>query len=127
MLRVGSLARLAVLLAIVVFVLHFLSSAVAPQETYNEDGWSERLGLDHYADFEAGVANRLGDGFGRVREGLGALGGGLGWGKQGRKLGSLYEVSYSSWHEETIFLVRGGSPQDMAPLQIMLQRSGMRY
>ena len=94
-LRAGVLARLALVCCVVVFVLHFLSTSLGPRDEYEEDdpNWSERLGLDHYADWEAGVAGHLGNGMDKVRDGLGVIKGGLGWGVTGTKLGSLYEVS----------------------------------
>ena len=97
--RAGVLARLGLVCFAVVFVLHFLATTLSPREEFEEDdpNWSERLGLDHYADWEAGVAGRLGNGMDKVRDGLGVIRGGLGWGMQGTKLGSLYEVCVSLW------------------------------
>lgn len=62
-----------------------------------EPGWTERIGLDHYADWEAGMTGRLGNGLDRITGtlGLGSITGSLGWGNNGAKLGSLYEVSSS--------------------------------
>lgn len=76
--------------------LHFLSSTLNTPVDFSddvEDNWSERLGLDHYADWEAGVTDAVGDGLGKVRDGLGVIKGSLGWGGRRAKLGSLYEVS----------------------------------
>ncbi|KAL8286616.1 hypothetical protein RQP46_004144 [Phenoliferia psychrophenolica] len=96
--RAGVLARLGLVTFAVVFVLHFLATTLSPREEYEEDdpNWSERLGLDHYADWEAGVAGRLGNGMDKVRDGLGVIKGGLGWGLTGTKLGSLYELVQTS-------------------------------
>ncbi|GAA6016582.1 hypothetical protein JCM10207_002849 [Rhodosporidiobolus poonsookiae] len=107
-LRLSAVVRLGGILALALFVLHFLasfSSPPIPDSPYydpsllaNEDapGWGERLGLDHYAEWEDGVRGRLGTGFGRLREGVGILKGGLGLGAKGPKLGSLYELVSTS-------------------------------
>lgn len=97
-LRLSALARVSLLLAGFLLLLHFLSSShsnVPPYLAYEDEdpGWTERLGLDHYADWEAGVTGRLGNGLDKVVGGFGAIKGGLGWGVKGTKLGSLYEVS----------------------------------
>lgn len=91
--RLGAV-RVFLLLALAILVLHFLASSLAAPDEYatQDPSWSEKLGLDHYADFEAGVTGRLGDGLGKVKEGLGVIRGGLGW-AGGAKLGNLYEVS----------------------------------
>ncbi|KAK4058870.1 hypothetical protein OIO90_000316 [Microbotryomycetes sp. JL221] len=107
-LRLGSpVARLAAGTVVVIILLHFLASTTRRDEfSYSFDdaaedeesttNWSEKLGLDHYKDFEDGVTNRLGDGLDRVVGGLGVIKGGLGWGVRGTKLGSLYELVASS-------------------------------
>ncbi|ORY72257.1 Proteophosphoglycan ppg4 [Leucosporidium creatinivorum] len=102
-LRLTSLARVSIILFLFLLVLHFISSPRSSPESYAgytdedlEGGWTERLGLDHYADWEQGVTNRLGDGLDRVVGGLGAIKGGLGWGVKGTKLGSLYELVSTS-------------------------------
>ncbi|GAA5848730.1 hypothetical protein JCM8547_004610 [Rhodosporidiobolus lusitaniae] len=59
-------------------------------------GWGERLGLDHYAEWEDGVRGRLGTGLGRLQAGVGMIKGGLGLGGKGAKLGSLYELVATS-------------------------------
>lgn len=99
-LRLSSLARVSLLVALLLFILHFLSASHTPSGAtytpYDEEedlGWTERLGLDHYADWEAGVTGRLGNGLDNLVGGFGAIKGGLGWGVKGTKLGSLYEVS----------------------------------
>ncbi|KAM0756291.1 Proteophosphoglycan ppg4 [Meredithblackwellia eburnea MCA 4105] len=96
--RLGVLPRLALVAFLVIFILHFLSTSLGPREEFADDdpNWSERLGLDHYADWEAGVADRLGDGMDKVRDSLGVIKGGLGWGVQGTRLGSLYELILTS-------------------------------
>ncbi|SCZ96747.1 BZ3500_MvSof-1268-A1-R1_Chr4-1g06680 [Microbotryum saponariae] len=93
--RMFSLGRLLFVLFCLLFVLHLFSSPAPTDQTLNDDdereaGWSERLGLDHYADWEAGVTNKLGSGLDVVKQGLK---GSLGWGSQGTRMGSLYEVS----------------------------------
>ena len=97
--RLASLARLLGGLFIAFFALHFLSSSLSSDADYEtqESTWGETLGLDHYADWEAGVTGKLGDGLGRMKDGLGAIRGGLRWGAKGAKLGSLYEVSAFSF------------------------------
>ncbi|GAA6027035.1 hypothetical protein JCM8097_006057 [Rhodosporidiobolus ruineniae] len=113
-LRLSALVRLGAGLALVLFVLHFLasfSSTPAPEDDYYRPvslaggaggaddaagGWGERLGLDHYAEWEDGVRGRLGTGLGRLREGVGMIKGGLGFGAKGPKLGSLYELIITS-------------------------------
>ncbi|KAK4704368.1 hypothetical protein P7C70_g1847, partial [Phenoliferia sp. Uapishka_3] len=97
-LRAGVLLRLAIVSFIIVFLLHFLSTSLHPRQAYEEEdpNWSERLGLDHYADWEGAVAGKLGNGMDRLAGGLGVIKGGLGWGRQGTKLGSLYELVQTS-------------------------------
>ena len=91
---------------LVVLVLHFLSASTSPKRFYtpvdDDDeqaegvtNWSEKLGLDHYKDWEDGVTGNLANGIDRVVGGLGVIKGGLGWGTKGTKLGSLYEVRRS--------------------------------
>ncbi|GAA5888016.1 hypothetical protein JCM6882_000250 [Rhodosporidiobolus microsporus] len=106
--RLSSLVRLGALFFLALFVLHFLasfSSAPPPASPYYDpallaadegSGWGERLGLDHYAEWEDGVRGRLGTGLGRLREGVGMIKGGLGLGGKGAKLGSLYELVSTS-------------------------------
>lgn len=108
-LRLSSLVRIGALAFSSLFVLHFLasfSSTPAPSSPYydrttpgisdQDTGWGERLGLDHYAHFEQGLKGSLGNGFGRLAEGVGKLSGGLRLGGKTAKLGSLYEVSFGS-------------------------------
>ncbi|GAA5859151.1 hypothetical protein JCM1840_003777 [Sporobolomyces johnsonii] len=111
-LRLSSLVRLLAFAFFALFVLHFLASFSSSPSTPSsspyfdssvldaagEDGtgWGERLGLDHYAEFEEGVRGRLGSGFGRLREGVGMIKGGLGLGGGADKLGSLYELVATS-------------------------------
>ncbi|KAK4053778.1 hypothetical protein OIV83_001434 [Microbotryomycetes sp. JL201] len=110
MLRLGSpVARLAAAIIAAVVLLHFIASSTSPDDydySFDEgdgddDGrgvinWSEKLGLDHYKDWEHGVTNKLGGGLDRVVGGLGVIKGGLGWGAKGTKLGSLYELVAAS-------------------------------
>lgn len=119
--RIPSLARLVGGIALLFIVLHYLSkpstSAAGPRSYVDapsrvpsasgagsanavgygvvEPGWTERIGLDHYADWEAGMTGKLGNGLDRITGtlGLGSITGSLGWGSNGAKLGSLYEVS----------------------------------
>ena len=93
--RLASLARLLGALFFAFFALHFLASSFNSVQDYEteESTWGETLGLDHYADWEAGVTGKVGDGLGRMKDGLGAIRSGLRWGAKGAKLGSLYEVS----------------------------------
>lgn len=110
MLRVSSLVRLAGLALLAFIFLHWVASFSSAPETpspYSHPefaaaqddlaggGWGERLGLDHYADWEEGVRGKVGAGLGRLREGVGAITG-LGGGVRRAKLGSLYEVSTPS-------------------------------
>jgi hypothetical protein len=111
MLRISSLVRLAGLALLAFFFLHWVasfSSDPEPPSPYSHPefaaaqgdlgggggggGWGEKLGLDHYADWEEGVRDTVGAGLGRLREGVGAITG-LGGGAKRAKLGSLYEVS----------------------------------
>lgn len=110
-LRLSGLVRLGAILFAFLFILHILaslSSSPSSSSSYPSDsayydtgllaedeagGWGERLGLDHYAEWEDGVRGRLGTGLGRLSAGVGMLKGGLGIGAKGAKLGSLYEVT----------------------------------
>lgn len=108
MLRISSLVRLAGLALLAFFFLHWVASfssdpeppspyshpefAAAQGDLGGGGGWGEKLGLDHYADWEEGVRDTVGAGLGRLREGVGAITG-LGGGAKRAKLGSLYEVS----------------------------------
>ncbi|BGP13960.1 hypothetical protein JCM10213_005544 [Rhodosporidiobolus nylandii] len=106
--RLASVVRLGAFFFLALFILHFLASFSAPPPPPSpyydpvlgaaDDGsrWGERLGLDHYAEWEDGVRGRLGSGFGRLKEGVGMIKGGLGLGGKGAKLGSLYELVATS-------------------------------
>ncbi|GAA5985146.1 hypothetical protein JCM11641_005464 [Rhodosporidiobolus odoratus] len=108
LLRLSSLIRVGALFLVALFILHFLasfSSSPAPKSPSYEStvlaaeegsGWGERLGLDHYAEWEDGMRGRLGTGLGRLKDGVGLLKGGLGFGGRGAKLGSLYELVATS-------------------------------
>ncbi|KDE08122.1 hypothetical protein MVLG_01603 [Microbotryum lychnidis-dioicae p1A1 Lamole] len=96
--RMYSLGRLLVVLFCLIFVLRLFSPPAPTDQTLDdgderEAGWSERLGLDRYADWEAGVTNKWGSGLDVVKQGIK---GSLGWGSQGTRLGSLYELVASS-------------------------------
>ncbi|TKA50027.1 hypothetical protein B0A53_06539, partial [Rhodotorula sp. CCFEE 5036] len=114
MLRISSLVRLAGLALLAFFFLHWVasfSSDPEPPSPYSHPefaaaqgdlgggggggGWGEKLGLDHYADWEEGVRDTVGAGLGRLREGVGAITG-LGGGAKRAKLGSLYELVATS-------------------------------
>lgn len=99
LLRVSALPRLALLVGCLVFVAHFLVTVLDTHDASSYGGelegdasWSEALGLDHYANWEAGVVHKFDQGYHRVREGLGYLKGGL-WANSRLRLGSLYDVS----------------------------------
>jgi hypothetical protein len=107
-LRLSGLVRLGAILFAFLFILHLLASLSSPSQPSSsyydsalsaedeQGGWGERLGLDHYAEWEDGVRGRLGTGLGRLSAGVGMLKGGLGIGGKGAKLGSLYEVRFLS-------------------------------
>ncbi|KAK4332774.1 Proteophosphoglycan ppg4 [Rhodotorula toruloides] len=103
-LRLSSLVRLGSLAFLTLFILHFLSPFSSPSpspSSYYEPlpgeaadpGWGERLGLDHYADWEEGVRGRVGAGLGKLKDGVGMI---TGFGGRGAKLGSLYELVATS-------------------------------
>ncbi|BGO89673.1 hypothetical protein NBRC10512_001475 [Rhodotorula toruloides] len=104
-LRLSSLVRLGSLAFLTLFILHFLSSFSSPSpspspyydsplaEGGTDSGWGERLGLDHYADWEEGVRGRVGAGLGKLKDGVGMI---TGFGGRGAKLGSLYELVATS-------------------------------
>ncbi|BGP22881.1 hypothetical protein JCM10295v2_001780 [Rhodotorula toruloides] len=95
-LRLSSLVRLGALFFLTLFILHFLSSFSAPSAppspyydpslSESEAGWGERLGLDHYADWEEGVRGRVGKGLGRLKDGVGMI---TGLGGKGAKQEAL--------------------------------------
>lgn len=91
-LRLSGLTKLGLCLGLLVFTLHFLATSFQQTaDQVDEVGhWGERLGLDHYADWEQGVTNKLGEHVERIKGGLGVI---AGWGESGTRLGSLYEVS----------------------------------
>ncbi|SCV74444.1 BQ2448_8083 [Microbotryum intermedium] len=94
--RMFSLGRLFLAVFSLIFFLHLFSPPALTDRALDDEreaGWSERLGLDHYADWEAGVTNKLGNGLDVVKQGIK---GGLGWGSQRTRLGSLYELVASS-------------------------------
>ncbi|POY74373.1 hypothetical protein BMF94_2567 [Rhodotorula taiwanensis] len=111
MLRISSLVRLAGIALVAFLFLHWVTSFTSDPpidspyshpEFASENalgsgrgGWGEKLGLDHYADWEEGVRGKVGAGLGRLREGVGAITG-LGGGAKKAKLGSLYELVATS-------------------------------
>lgn len=113
--RLSSLVRLGALAFLSLFVLHFLSSFSAPSpppaSPYYDSplagaqldegpGWGERLGLDHYADWEEGVRGRVGAGLGKLKDGVGMI---TGFAGKGAKLGSLYEVRSPAFFRASLF------------------------
>lgn len=93
--RLSAFTKLGVCFAALIFTLHFLATSFqqTAEEVEEVGHWGERFGLDHYANWEAGVTNKLGEHVERLKGGFGVI---TGWGTSGAKLGSLYEVSRSS-------------------------------
>jgi hypothetical protein len=99
--RSNALIKIVLLISISLTFLHYTSapSISTPTSTYAYDdalipSWRESLGLDHYQDLEDKVRGKISDGAGKFKSSLQSLSGGLGWGKKGARLGSLYSVSY---------------------------------
>lgn len=97
--RSNALIKIVLLIFISLTFLHYTSapSISTPTSTYAYDdapipSWRESLGLDHYQDLEDKVRGKISDG---VKSSLQSLSGGLGWGKKGTRLGSLYSVCYT--------------------------------
>lgn len=90
--RLSGFTKLGLCLGGLLFTLHLLATSFqqTAAEVEEVNNWGERFGLDHYADWEQGVTNKLGEHVDRIKGGFGVI---AGWGDSGTKLGSLYEVS----------------------------------